>query len=116
MGNHRRTVRRSVCRTGAVITTYCCGGSPPQSLPGVVDRLRLLLDRRQMPFLRERSQSLLALSARLRKPLLGLERRLVALAFDRFAVLQVDALELVRLAEELMAARIAIRRQRRIHI
>src|SRR5437660_9161051 len=99
MGNHRKTVRRSVCRTGAVITTYCCGGSPPQSLPGGVDRLRLLIYVRQMPFLRERSQLLLAVSARLLKAVLGLGGRLVALAFDRFGVFQVAACEVVRVDE-----------------
>src|SRR2546421_538922 len=70
-----------------------------------------------------------ALGARLGDALVRLDRRLVALAFDRLAALQVGKLELGRLAEKLVparfhhrhellaeAARIAVRGQRRVHV
>src|SRR6185295_7292990 len=100
-----------------------------RSLAGVMD-LRAFPGRREMfLFLGQRGEPLRALGARFCEALLRLQRRLVALTLDRIAVLQVDAFELGRLAEELMAARfhhrdkllakatrVAIRGQRRIHV
>ena len=91
--------------------------------------LRGLLLRRELLLLFQERQALRPFGLRLGGALLGFQRRLVALAFDRIAVAQIRALKRVGLTEEVVApghqhrhellpeaARVAVRGQRRIHV
>ena len=121
MGNGRQPPPVFIHTTALVVMPLSCRRD--------VDLRGLLRGGKLLLFLFQQRQPLRAFGLRLGDLFLGLQRRFVTLAFDRVAAAQVRALERAGLAEEVVTpghqhrhellpetARIAVRRQRRIHV